>query len=474
MARSESDANHENPRVVPPEPWTEEEPATRSLDDDAGDVVDEAFDWSRGTDDDDMPMPPPPPMTEEESTESPPPPEDPSSPEEGPATNTVPAPSWTSVEPIVTEPPAGESTTASTGDADAVSPSDLDVGRHRPVTEPQSLTRVEPADIDWEAVEAMRALERWDPDAEELEPIDVDIDEDTRKKIAERVAAEQLKTLNSEVSRLYDAVEEHLSSSKKLSHEALRKISEARRILLSEPGLFPLAELRVEEARVMLRRAENSERDADTHASRIFAFNMAWVFILLALAIFDRGIAQWFRDGLGIAPPFAVPLTENGTTVQLTMAMYFLPWFCMIWGGIGGAIGALYRLRTYIADREFDQEYVIHYYAHAPMGAVLGAVVYFMFIGGFFVVGAVSQTTELTNPAQQVLTATSPLLILIALSFGLVQEAVYEMIDRVVQTVMGTAEADEEEESADTTTPAPTPAGGEGTPTPQRPGSATT
>ena len=417
-----------------------------------------------------MPMPPPPPMTEDEPPASPPP-EEPSSVEEEPATNTVAAPSWTSVEPIVTEPPADEGASETSDGGGAVSSSDLDVGRSRPVTEPQSLTRVEPADIDWEALETMRALERWDPDAEELEPIDVDIDEETRAEIAKRVAAEQLKSLNAEVSQLYDAVEEHLSSSKKLSHEAMRKLNEARRILLSEPGLFPVAELRVEEARVMLRRAENSERDADTHAPRIFVFNMAWVFALLTLAIFDRGIAQWVRNGLGITPPFTEPLTVNGTTIHLTMAMYFLPWFCMIWGGIGGAIGALYRLRTYIADREFDQEYVIHYYAHAPMGAVLGAVVYFMFIGGFFVVGAISQTSELTDPAQQVLTATSPLLILIALSFGLVQEAVYEMIDRVVRTVMGATQTDEEEESAETT-PAPTPpsAGGQGATEPQRPG----
>lgn len=446
MARRESDADRQDPHVVPPEPWSEtEEPAPETGADEQDSAVDEAFDWSR-VQDEETPMPPPPSMSEEAPSVSPPPTEESES-------TTVEAPSWTNVEPVVAEPdvpepPSAEETVApEESEVEPTSPEDTDidtasdVSRRRPLLSPEDLASISPAEM-----APFRGLVVRPFGDEDVEPIDVEIDEPLRQEIAARVTRKQLNQLMLEVTELYNAVEEQVSSSKELSHEAMKKLNEARTLLMSQPGLFPVAELRIEQARVLLRRAENSERDADRYQLPIFLYNAVWLVALLALAVFDRALAIGLFNR-GITPPFELPLVaENGREIGLTMAMYFAPWFCMIWGGIGGAIGSLYTLRTYVADREFDHEYIIHYFAHAPMGAVLGAVVYFLFISGFFVVGAVTQASDLTNPVQQVLTATSPLLILIALSFGLVQQAVYAMIDRVVRTVMGASEDEEDEE----------------------------
>lgn len=444
MARRKSDPDRQKPRIVSPEPWTDEpeeagrQDARPSAEGEGGggetdDIVDEAFRWSRAGDEEE-PMPAPPPLSE---ADEPAPPSESSS-------ETVSAPSWTSVEPV---PDASESEeTPSAEDEEAPSPADEEVSRRRPLLSPEDLAKLVPLSSDEELLARGADNPFNRPDAPAL-PSTL-VDEQMRKRIEIQITTEDLQELEAEVTRLYRAVEEKLSSSKALTYEALKKLNEARVILLAQPGLFPVAETRVEEVKVLLNRVTRSERDADKYAWRIFAYNALWLTILIGLAMADRFLALWVLDA-GVTPPYELPLVSDaGRPVPLTMAMYFLPWFCMIWGGIGGAIGSLYTLRTYVSEREFDSEYVIHYYAHAPMGAVLGAVVYFMFIGGFFVVGAVSQTADLTNPAQQVLTASSPLLILIALSFGLVQQAVYQMIDRVIRTVTGAAQQEEAQEAS--------------------------
>ena len=59
--------------------------------------------------------------------------------------------------------------------------------------------------------------------------------------------------------------------------------------------------------------------------------------------IFDRGLAQWFgvMTGAGAATP--------------SMSVIFPPWSTMLWGGIGGIVGALYSLHWHVAElQDFD------------------------------------------------------------------------------------------------------------------------
>nr|WP_290670422.1 hypothetical protein [Ardenticatena sp.] len=293
---------------------------------------------------------------------------------------------------------------------------------------------------------SIEAPERWIPPTDPFAPVERPQPRpipaypvDTRQEaiIASQVTNEMRMALLQEIRRLYDEVEEKLSVSRDLSTQALQKLNEAQTIVLAEPGRFPEAELRVKEVRILLRRAEESERAAAKYAKPLFAFNIGMLVLFFALAIFDRAIAEWLAAH-GFQPLYPQPLTDvQGNPVPMSMAMYFLPWNTMVWGGIGGAIGALYTLRNYVAHREFDPLYNIHYWAHPLMGAALGAIVYFLFVGGFFVVESIVQTTQLLDPAQRVITATSPVLSLIALAFGLWQSAVYKTLMRVVDSVTG-------------------------------------
>lgn len=297
-------------------------------------------------------------------------------------------------------------------------------------------------------------IERWMPPADPFAPVErpqpqpiqaYPVDTKQEAIIASQITQEMRMALLQEIRRLYDEVEEKLSVSRDLSTQALQKLNEAQTIVLAEPGRFPEAELRVKEVRILLRRAEESERAAAKHAKPLFAFNIAVLAFFFALAIFDRAIAEWLAAH-GVDPLYPQPLTDaQGNPVPMSMAMYFLPWNTMVWGGIGGAIGALYTLRNYVAHREFDPLYNIHYWAHPLMGAALGAIVYFLFVGGFFVVESIVQTTQLLDPAQRVITATSPVLSLIALAFGLWQSAVYKTLMRVVDSVTGGSKEEQQE-----------------------------
>ncbi|MDQ7030875.1 MAG: hypothetical protein Q9O62_14425 [Ardenticatenia bacterium] len=310
-----------------------------------------------------------------------------------------------------------------TEDVDTLSP------RRRLLT-PAELAHVA-ADVDVAEVPIFERPEG--PDAP-LMPV---VDEELRRRIAQQITAEDLAFLDEEISRLYREVEERLSRIPELSARALQKLNEARIILMGDPSRFPIAELRVEEVRVLLKQVEQSEADAGKYAGRFFLYNILMLAIFLGLAILDRMIAMWLVSR-GITPPFELPLqTDTGRLIPLTMAMYFAPWYCMIWGGIGGTIGSMYVLRKYVSNRQFDRGYNVHYWAHPIMGAVLGAIVYYLFVGGFFIVGAISQTDVLLDPAQRVLTATSPMLILIALAFGLVQYEAYKMLYRILKAVTG-------------------------------------
>ncbi|RME09352.1 MAG: hypothetical protein D6802_12315 [Ardenticatenia bacterium] len=393
------------------------------------------------------------------------------------------------------EAPSPEEAVAEAFPWDEVQPPPMDAATHAPSATTEEAIPLQsassPFEVDWEMVEAEEAttsptnvipdtdglptesdpfpegipatatpqppLERWMPPANPFEPAEriqpkpipaYPVDSRQEAIIARQITNEMRMALLQEIQHLYDEVEQKLSVNRDLSTEALKKLNEAQTIVLAEPGRYPEAELRVKEVRILLRRAEESERAAAKHAKPLFAFNIGVLVFFFALAIFDHAIAKWLAAH-GVDPLYPQPLTDSqGNPIPMSMAMYFLPWNTMVWGGIGGAIGALYTLRNYVAHREFDPLYNIHYWAHPLMGAALGAIVYYLFVGGFFVVESIVQTAQLLDPAQRVITATSPVLSLIALAFGLWQSAVYKTLMRVVDSVTGGSKDEEEERVA--------------------------
>lgn len=258
------------------------------------------------------------------------------------------------------------------------------------------------------------------------------------KRARQRVTRAMITELDKEIDNLYALARREVSSNRHIANRCLRLLHEARQILLVQPGRYADAELKIEQVRIILKQADNSEKAAHTSARLIFLYNVGWFLGLLILLIVDQALANWLKDGpLHMLPLFSTGLkTSDGTTLNFSMIYYFLPWFCMLWGGIGGVVGSLYSLRWYVSRRQYDVEHNLSYLAHPIMGIILGGVVYFLFRTGFFALQAVQANIGTLEATQQILTAQSPVLLLVSVLAGFKQKFVYEMLDRVMRAIL--------------------------------------
>jgi hypothetical protein len=131
--------------------------------------------------------------------------------------------------------------------------------------------------------------------------------------------------------------------------------------------------------------------------------------------------------GLIFAGPFASGLGRLGGMTEATVAQLFPLWNTMMWGGIGGVVGALYHLWWHISDRQdFDREYFMWYLVQPIMGLVLGGIVFLLLAGGLLILQVNLTDTQNTNTARQLLPY------LLAVLSGFRQNFVYEQFDRVI------------------------------------------
>lgn len=110
-----------------------------------------------------------------------------------------------------------------------------------------------------------------------------------------------------------------------------------------------------------------------------------------------------------------------------------------MWGGIGGAVGALYSLWWHVADRQdFDRQYLMWYIVQPIMGMVLGGIIYLAIAAGFLVLQATPAVGP-TNIGSWLMPS------LLACLAGFRQNFVYEVLDRIMAAFM--PKKDEEDEA---------------------------
>ncbi|NOZ07132.1 MAG: hypothetical protein GXP41_12405 [Chloroflexi bacterium] len=351
-------------------------------------------------------------------------------------------PSPAAGQPDAADPPRPDGTDPATSlTSPAAGPSDGETGDKTGTgtTVPDGLSPAEAQDF----VKAVSTLRTLLPDigTPEESPSNVETvpltDQDMRRA-RRRVTRAMLESLDSEVDALYKRVRNEVSSDRRIANRCLRLLHEARQVILVAPGRYADAELKIEEVRIILRQAENSEKGAHSSARLIFLYGVGWFLLLLVLLVMDQALANWFRTGpLQMVPMFPEKLTNtDGTLLGFSMVYYFLPWLCMLWGGIGGVVGSLYSLRWYVSRRQYDVEHNLSYLAHPIMGVILGGVVYFLFRAGFFALQAAQANLGNMTAVEQILTAQSPVLILISILAGFKQKFVYEMLDRVMRAIL--------------------------------------
>jgi hypothetical protein len=123
---------------------------------------------------------------------------------------------------------------------------------------------------------------------------------------------------------------------------------------------------------------------------------------------------------------FKLKLGEDGPGV-----FGFLPYAA--WGGLGGAVAALFGLYLHAAKRDFDRGYLPFYFLKPVLGVVLGPVMYLFVRAGLM---ATTGTPSTVNQA-----SSSDFLLLAAFTVGFGERFTVRLIDRVASAIFGEAEA---------------------------------
>ncbi|MBA3534537.1 MAG: tripartite tricarboxylate transporter TctB family protein [Ardenticatenales bacterium] len=257
------------------------------------------------------------------------------------------------------------------------------------------------------------------------------------KRIEEQVTKADLERLMGEVTLLYKRVEEELASSRYQSAEALGWLNEARTILMARPYHYPLAELRVQQTRVLLRQVAESQTASGKAKSGLVAWSLFWLLLLGGLFATDWILSQSLVSR-GLLTPPALSADVLG---EPSLAWFFPPWLCMLMGGLGGVIAALYILQHAISRREYDPTSGTSYLLHPITGMAAGLVIYYLLLAGFLA-ATVSTTLQVDalDLATQIQIARSPLFLLVAFIGGLAQQSVWRVLRRVWDSVAGVEE----------------------------------
>lgn len=246
------------------------------------------------------------------------------------------------------------------------------------------------------------------------------------ERARQRLGDQAFVNLLQQINLLYEQVTASLSTREELARRSMDLLSEARDLLLlGEASDFNLAERRLNEVRMMLKRVQQTRRWANTYGWGLFAYEMALFGIFIAVLLFDQHIAEWTSMMTGT-------YTVVNGVAQLTksMSLIFPPWSTMIWGGIGGVVGALYSLHWHVAElQDFDKQYSLWYVVQPLMGLILGGIIHLVVVTGLLAL--IPATDSAGGPA----IALQWFPALVACLAGFRQKFAYEFLDSVMKAL---------------------------------------
>jgi hypothetical protein len=218
------------------------------------------------------------------------------------------------------------------------------------------------------------------------------------------------RALHQQIDELYQQVTAEFSSPPGNADHMLTLLQEARQILLESPENYVAAEYRIAQVRSTMSRTRESRAQSARLAPRVFVYEVVWLILFLL--------------GLVFAAPLAGVFTRAGNITGATASDLFPFWNTLMWGGIGGIIGALYALWWHVSDQQdFDRQYVMWYLVQPIMGVVLGGIVYLLLAAGFLVLQI---TPSDPNAGARLLPY------LLAVLAGFRQNFIYNQFDRLV------------------------------------------
>ena len=224
-------------------------------------------------------------------------------------------------------------------------------------------------------------------------------------------AASMEANLSIEIDALYQQMTREAGARTEFTQEVAGLLKSAREALLAVPAGVAEAESLVMQAQGLLKRREDSRRWGSSYGSLILGYEFLFFLGFVAVLAFEQPLAAWAGSITGVA----------GTTALRDILPF---WDTMIWGGMGGVLGALYSLHWHVTERQdFDRQFNMWYVVQPIMGAMLGAFIYLLVLSGMLAMNMTASVSSTWFPSA------------VACLFGFRQKFIFELLDKLMEVI---------------------------------------
>jgi hypothetical protein len=268
-------------------------------------------------------------------------------------------------------------------------------------------------------------------------PQGVDLTPEERAQQLRRPSVQKkLTELDRAIAGQYDRIlQDNVSVSQPITDWCQNMLAEARTIVLNlQIEKLAKAEWDVEQVRARLDRAAESRKQANRFAWPIIIWGVIW-FVAFVYLIFNTTLVLQL-------------LNVTSRSDELLNPEIFMQ--SLFFGGIGGVAAVFYHLFKYLPERNFDSQYVLSYFGKPIMGMILGSIIYLALFGARFVGLAVFGSQQVGTD----LTGLKFVVWVFAIATGFKENLAFDMLNRVIKTVLGDEQPPEQGSAPPATTSA--------------------
>jgi hypothetical protein len=268
-------------------------------------------------------------------------------------------------------------------------------------------------------------------------PQGVDLTPEERAQQLRRPSVQKkLTELDRAIAGQYDRIlQDNVSVSQPITDWCQNMLAEARTIVLNlQIEKLAKAEWDVEQVRARLDRAAESRKQANRFAWPIIIWGVIW-FVAFVYLIFNTTLVLQL-------------LNVTSRSDELLNPEIFMQ--SLFFGGIGGVAAVFYHLFKYMPERNFDSQYVLSYFGKPIMGMILGSIIYLALFGARFVGLAVFGSQQVGTD----LTGLKFVVWVFAIATGFKENLAFDMLNRVIKTVLGDEQPPEQGSAPPSTTSA--------------------
>jgi hypothetical protein len=269
-------------------------------------------------------------------------------------------------------------------------------------------------------------IQEPDKKIERLELPDRQLTEEEKQQILARLGDARIQGLEARIDSVYEEVRRQVAGNDEIATDCYNNLLKARDIILRRDALkISQAEYYIEQARIRLKRAAESEAGAKKYAWWIAGWGLFWFALYTAVLILYN--FSWFRE-------VVAPTVTGNTPVDMEV---FVP--AMIWGGIGGVACVFYSLFKHVGLRDFDTQFNLSYVGKPFLGIILGATVYMIIRLLILTLGIMPAGLQGTEASA---TTVAPWIIyLLAWACGFKENRIFDLVDRVMKRIFSGEEA---------------------------------